>query len=273
MRMPSGRQDRRWIIPVAAVCALGAVALAQSGAFARGQTYESFTTPTPLGEGETLVVGFMGGREPWDNPMHVVRRIALSLRSKGLPGVHVETVENRKRRLAVELVRHAFDRDRNGRLDEHERGSARVVVYGQSFGGAAVLKFARELDEIGVPVLLAVQMDSVGRDDRVVPPNVARAANLFQRDGLVIRGEPEIVAADPERTVVLGNFEYDYRDKAIDVSQVSWFKKLFRVAHTKFEHDPEVSAKVEALIMSDLRPADAAPGPAAGAAGATGGRS
>jgi hypothetical protein len=111
-----------------------------------------------------------------------------------LSGVHVETVENKKRRLALKLVRNAFDRDRDGRLDERERASARLVVYGRSSGGAAVVKFARQLEGLGVPVLLTVQVDSLGRDDKVIPSNVGRAANLFRRDGLIIKGEREIRA-------------------------------------------------------------------------------
>ncbi len=85
---------------------------------AHAQRYEDFTTRTPLGEGHVLVIGFMGGRESWDNHKRGVRKLALRLRARGLPGVHVETVENKKRRLALELIRKAFDRDRDGRLDE-----------------------------------------------------------------------------------------------------------------------------------------------------------
>ena len=123
---------------------------------AHGQRYQDFTTPTPLKEGDVLIVGFMGGRESWDNGRRGVRKLALKLRAMNLPGVHVETVENKKRRLALELIRNAFDRDRDGRLDERERPAARLVVYGQSFGGAAVVKLARQLKELGVPVLLTV---------------------------------------------------------------------------------------------------------------------
>jgi hypothetical protein len=231
---------------------LSPIAFVELSAHAGGQRYEDFTTRTPLAEGDVLVLGFQGGREPWDNAKTAVRRLALGLRARNLPGVHVETVENRKRRLAVRLVREAFDRDRDGRLDERERASARVVVYGHSFGGAAVLKFARELDGLGVPILLTVQIDSVGREDRVVPTNVERAANFFQRNGVVIRGEPEIVAEDPRETTIVGNFEFDYKDKRIDISKVSWIKKIFRVAHAKMEHDPEVWARVEEVLLSAL---------------------
>lgn len=225
------------------------LALSAGGAAARGQRQQDFTTPTPLAEGHLLVVGFMGGRESWDNRRRGVRKLALRLRAMNLPGVHVETVENKKRKLAVELIRQAFDRDRDGHLDERERASARLVVYGQSFGGAAVVKLARRLEGMGVPVLLTVQVDSVGRGDKVIPSNVRSAANLFQRDGLLIKGEREIRAEDPATTRIVGNFKFDYDGKRVDLSEVSWLKRLFQAAHTKMDHDPEVWALVERLIL------------------------
>jgi pimeloyl-ACP methyl ester carboxylesterase len=223
--------------------------LSTGGILVRAQNYEDFITRTPLKGGDVLVVGFMGGRESWDNHQRGVRKLALRLRSMNLPGVHVETVENKKRRLAVELIRNAFDRDLDGRLDEGEQASARVIVYGQSFGGAAVVKLARQLKKMGVPVLLTLQVDSVGRGDKVIPSNVARAANLFQRDGLIIKGEREIRAEDPSRTTIIGNFKFDYSGKKIDLAEVSWLKRLFRTAHTKMDHDPEVWALVERAIL------------------------
>jgi hypothetical protein len=105
---------------------------------------------------------------------------------------------------------------------------------------------------MGIPVLLTVQVDSVGRGDSVIPPNVARAANLFQRNGLFIRGEPEIRAQDPTRTTIIGNFEFDYRNKKIDLSEESWMKKLFREAHTRMDFDPAVWALVEELIVKEI---------------------
>lgn len=223
--------------------------LLSSSALVCAQRYADFTTRTPLDEESVLVVGFMGGRESWDNPRRGVRKLALKLRSMNLPGVHVETVANTKRRVAVDLVRHALDRNRDGRLDERERASAGVIVYGQSFGGAAVVKFARELEAMGVPILLTVQVDSVGRGDAVIPSNVARAANLFQRDGFTIRGEQQIRPEDQGRTAILGNFKFSYRGKKIDLSEVSWFKRLLQRAHTKMDHDPVVWALVEKTIL------------------------
>ncbi|HSO74479.1 MAG TPA: hypothetical protein VLU47_06550, partial [Blastocatellia bacterium] len=218
----------------------------------RGQRYRHFITPTPVQENEILILGFMGGREPWNNDKRSVRRLALKLRSMYSPDIRVETVENKKRKLALELILNAFDRDRDGKLDEQEIASVRLILYGQSFGGAAVVKLARQLKGMGVPVLLTVQVDSVGRDDGVIPPNVLRAANLFQDNGWFIRGEPEIRAEDPAKTTIIGNFRFDYENKKIDISRVSWGKKAFRVAHTKMEYDPEVWDKVEQLISDEI---------------------
>ena len=218
----------------------------------RGQRYRHFITPTPLQQNEILILGFMGGREPWNNDKRGVRRLALKLRSMYSPDIRVETVENKKRKLAIELILNAFDGNRDGKLDEQEVASVRLILYGQSFGGAAVVKLARQLKWMGVPVLLTVQVDSVVRDDGVIPPNVLRAANLFQDNGF-IRGEPEIRAENPAKTTIIGNFKFDYENKKIDISKVSWGKKVFRVAHTKMEYDPEVWAKVEELIGDAIR--------------------
>ncbi|MEE8586162.1 MAG: hypothetical protein V3T83_15065, partial [Acidobacteriota bacterium] len=219
--------------------------------FSTGQRYCHFTTATPLPCRQFLVLGFMGGREPWDNDRNGVRKLALKLRAMPLPAA-VETVENTKRDLALQLIHKALDRNRDGDLSEEERRSARIILYGQSFGGAAVVKLARQLQKRQIPVLLTVQIDSVGRGDALIPSNVRRAANLFQKNGLIIRGEPEIRAQDAEKTTIVGNFRFDYSRKRIDLKGIPWHKRLFRTAHAKMDRDPEVWTKVEALIFEDI---------------------
>ena len=218
------------------------------------QRYRDFITKSPLAEGEYLVIGFPGGREKWDNERQIARRIALRLRARNLPGVHVETVENKQRHLAAELIRKALDRNGDNQLDAQERASARIILYGQSFGGAATAKVARELYVLDIPVLLTVQVDSVGRGDDAVPPNVRKAANLYQSNGPFIRGEREIRADDPTRTQILGNWRYDYRNKRVDLTGKPWWKRLFSNAHTKMEFDPDVWAKLEGLLLAELPP-------------------
>ncbi len=169
----------------------------------RGQRYQDFRTPAPLSMEDTLILGFIGGREDWNNEREGVRRLALKLESLNLPHCYVETVENKRRSLALHLIQEAFDRNGNKVLDSGETQSVRLIVYGQSFGGAAVVKFARELQKWNVPLLLTVQIDSVGRNDAAIPSNVKYAANLFQRNGTFIQGEPKIYAEDRSAELVV----------------------------------------------------------------------
>jgi len=99
-------------------------------------------------------------------------------------------------------------------------------------------------------VLLTVQVDSVGKSDRVIPPNVRHAANLHQKNDIFVRGEPAIAAEDPAATSGLGNYEYDYARKPIDLSGVPWHTRIFRVAHSKMDRDPDVWRKIRTLILS-----------------------
>ena len=216
------------------------------------QQFQHFTAPRPLQPGHTLVLGFMGGRDSWRNTEVGVGRTARWLRQKAISGVHVETVENLKRDLALRLVRACLDSNGDGRLQPKERLGARIILYGQSFGGAAVVKFARQLDRLGIPVLLTVQVDSVGRGDGLIPPNVRAAANLYQDNVRLIRGEAPIRAADSGRTRILGNFRFDYSNLDIDLSHLRWYKKIGRRAHAKMDRDPAVWRKVEELILTAL---------------------
>jgi hypothetical protein len=125
-----------------------------------------------------------------------------------------------------------------------------------SFGGAAVVKFARMLEQRSIPIELTVQLDSVGRDDGLVPGNVRFALNLFQSDGWFIRGEHPVRAEAPERTVVLGNrrFRYDRPPGSeIDVSDVPWWKLAFRIPHARMDRDPRVWALAGEAIRSACR--------------------
>jgi hypothetical protein len=107
---------------------LSVVLLAGGCAIIRPRGYRSFVTQTPAPANSYLVVGFMGGVEAWDADKHTVRKLALKLRSLDLPNVYVETAENGRETLALQLIQNALDRNRNGKLDEEERASARVIL-------------------------------------------------------------------------------------------------------------------------------------------------
>ena len=247
---PSLAGTVRQLLPMLFLLAAGREA---SCAPRTAQQFHHFAAPRPMQPGHTLVLGFMGGRDSWRNAEVGVGRTSQWLRQKAMPGVHVETVENLKRDLALRLVRVCLDSNGDGRLQPEERLRARIILYGQSFGGAAVVKFARQLGRLDIPVLLTVQIDSVGRGDGVIPPNVRTAANLYQDNGRLIRGEAPIRAADSGRTRILGNFRFDYSNLDIDLSHLRWYKKIGRRAHAKMDRDPAVWRKVEELIFNALQ--------------------
>jgi hypothetical protein len=226
--------------------------LALVAAPAGSQKLSDFAAPRPLPPGATLVIGFLGGWERWDDARRGVRRTVLHLREG--PGLYAESVENHKRRRALDLIRDAFDTDGNGRLDAREASAARVILFGQSLGGAAVVHTARDLEKMGVPVLLTVQVDSVGRADALIPANVAAAVNFFQHEAWPLAGQAAIRAADPGRTRILGNFEYRYKGRQFVFPGEPW--RVLGGSHAKMEQD----AGLWAVVARHIRQA-ASPGP------------
>ncbi|MCX7604504.1 MAG: hypothetical protein N2036_10570 [Bryobacteraceae bacterium] len=225
-----------------------AAAAAPHGRFQRAD----WTAPVPLPRGSMLVVGFLGGWERWDDERRGVRRLALRLREMNVRGLYVETASNHDRSLVRRIVLESLDADRDGRISAGEAGSVALVLYGQSFGGAAAVYLARDLGRQRIPVRLTVQVDSVGRRDHVIPANVARALNLYQRDPGPIRGEPAIRAADPSRTTVLGNIPFTYLFRQVDMSDYPWIARRIGLSHWKMDNDPAVWAMVEAAILAEI---------------------
>lgn len=218
----------------------------------RKQSFDDFVTPLPVKPGETLVLGITGGWDRWDNPVRAIRRTAIAIKRKQLPGVWVETVENHSLDLGVRLVREANDFDRDGTLSPEEAGRARVVLFGQSLGGRAVLRLARMLETMGVPVQFALVVDGYGRDTYSVPANVRRAGNIYQRDHWFVKGARAIHAADTSRTELLINRRITYkgREKTIDANEHYWLKRFFMGAHVLLEYDKELWDDIERMITS-----------------------
>ena len=188
----------------------------------------------------TLIVGILGGWQRFDAPQRGVRKLALQIRDLRLAGVEIDTFENHHREAALEKIK-AW---RRGAGED-----SRVIIYGQSFGGAAAVRLDRELDTLGIPVALSLHIDSVGANDRMIPGNVGAAVNFFEREGFPIRGQALIVASDPSRTKILGNFEYRYRGKQIDESGEKWSSRIFFGTHLKMEDDPLVWSEVQKYIL------------------------
>ena len=104
-------------------------------------------------------------------------------------------------------------------------------------------------------MLLTIQVDSVPKifqNDAIIPANVVQAVNFYQTNGH-LHGQPEIRAADPTRTHIIGNFRFDYERSAYNCSEYPWYDRVFSKAHTQIECDPSVWKQVESLIRTELR--------------------
>ena len=208
------------------------------------------TVPSP----RSIVIGFVGGFVRRNDTVHQEVQLAAHLQSEYAGRTRVKIFENRQGRQAHREVLELLDADRDGELSDREKHTARIVIYGHSWGASEAVTLARRLGQDGIPVLLTVQVDSVakiGQDDRMIPANVGQAVNFYQRNGL-LHGRAQILAADGLRTQILGNFRLDYRSKRVNCDGFPWYAQVFMSPHIKIECDPSVWGQVESLIRSKL---------------------
>lgn len=202
---------------------------------------------------ETLVLGIAGGWEPADAPWSLTTRVNTLVEAAGVAKVRTAAISNHRLEDGKKLVLDVVDLDHDGKLSPVEAKQARIILYGQSMGGAATIKLCRWLKKRDVPVRLNVQIDSVGLRDGVVPANVRAAANLYQQDLGPIRGQSIIRAENPGRTKILGNWRYTYgKGSTFDTSEMPLLHRVVLNPHVKMEFDPAVTAKVVGLIVEAL---------------------
>jgi hypothetical protein len=214
----------------------------------------SASAAEPLALPPVIVIGFVGGFVKHDNAVHSEVQLAARLRQNYPLGVQVEVFENHHREKAHQQILRLLDTNKDGTLSPEEKRQARIIIYGHSWGASETVTLARELEKDGIPVLLTIQVDSISKgyqDDMVIPTNVAQAANFYQSSGL-LRGRPQILAADATRTEIIGNFRFDYKAHPVSCPQYPWFNRLFMKSHIAIECDPNVWNQVESLIRSKL---------------------
>lgn len=239
----------RFPIAVAAIllCALTVPMLAANGAI----------EPKLPQKVNYILVGFAGGFVRHDNPHHGPVQLAERLRREVADGTYIGIFENRHRKKAYQTILRLLDKDHDGTLSQAEKAQAHVMLFGHSWGAAAVVLLARELDHAGVPVMLTVQVDSVAKlwqRDGVIPDNVAEAVNFYQPHGLV-HGRSEIRAEDDSRTQILGNYRFDYRQTPVQCQGTSWFDRTFTPSHMQSQCDPRLWNQVEELMRQRMEPA------------------
>jgi pimeloyl-ACP methyl ester carboxylesterase len=204
--------------------------------------------------GRLIVIGFMGGNIRAGNLVHREALVARDLQQSYPLRLHAAVFANHDGQNALETVLQLLDASGNGQPNAQEKSAARIVIYGHSWGASEAVTLARRLDQLRIPVLLTIQVDSVEKsneDDGSIPPNVREAVNFYQTRGLV-HGRSSIAAMDPAHTTILGNFESSYRDHPISCADFPWFARMFMRSHIEIENDPSVWTRIEALIRTKM---------------------
>jgi len=202
-----------------------------------------------------IVIGFMGGNVSASNTVHREALLIESLQQSYSHAVHAAIFANRHGAAALKSILDLLDKDGDGRLSDDEKNNARIVIFGHSWGASETVSLSRRLNQLGIPVLLTVQVDSVQKkseNDERIPPNVQEAVNFYQSEGL-LHGRSLIVATDPEKTRVLGNYQSSYRENPISCAGYPWYARAFMKRHIQIENDPAIWSKIEALILARIR--------------------
>ena len=203
-----------------------------------------------------ILVGFVGGFVRHTNHRHGPVFLAERIRKSAPQNAYVQVFENRHRKAAYHSIVRLIDKDHNGNLSQEEKSTARIILFGQSWGASAVVLLARELDREDIPVLLTVQVDSVAKPwqhDGIIPDNVLEAANFYQPHGLV-HGRSEIRAADDSKTQIVGNYRFDYQRNPVKCEGMSWFDRKITPDHMESECDPHLWNQVESLVRQQFEP-------------------
>jgi hypothetical protein len=223
--------------------------------FSTKAAHSADVAPQPVASGgnasaPVIVVGFVGGFVHRDDLRHSEVQLAQKLQSSHPEHLRVAMFQNWHRRAAHQTILRWLNTGGDGHVTDEEKRGAHIILFGHSWGGAAVISLARELQQEKIPVLLTIQVDSIakpGHDDRVVPANVAYAVNFYQTRGL-LHGRPRITAADPARTRILGDFFQNYNKPPAECSRYPWLTRHLFSGHTAIECDPQVWSQIEDLI-------------------------
>lgn len=138
--------------------------------------------------------------------------IARSVRELRQPDVCIRSFPVLLSGKAHKWVRQNFPRRKRERLDRDEAARGpRVILYGYSVGAKSALALARKLEADGIPVELALLIDSTGRRQAVVPRNVRVAVHFYQEKTWLwpFRSGPKIRGHEESDTIFLGNRRLD----------------------------------------------------------------
>src|SRR5215469_10416544 len=167
---------------------------------------------------KAIIIGFVGGFVRRDDIRHPGVQFAAHMSEAYPSEVHAEVFANHDGKRALHRVLQLLSEDADGVLTSRESKQTTIIIYSHSWGASQAVILARDLGRFGLPVSLAILVDSVhkpGHNDAVIPPNVRNAVNFYQTKGL-IHGRSRIRAADRVRTNIIGNFQLTCQDDSIN---------------------------------------------------------
>jgi hypothetical protein len=208
----------------------------------------------PPSPAPSIVIGFLGGFTKANNAKRPEVLFATYLREHYAPDVHAEVFSNRNEKGALNYVLRLLDTNFDGSVSDQEKKRAKIIIYGHSWGASETAAFARELGQRSIPVLLTIQLDIIskyGQEPVEISPNVESAVNFYQPRG-PLHGRTTIIASDPARTKILGNFRMTYGRRSVNCANYPWFVRTFNKPHHEIENDANVWDQVALLIDSEM---------------------
>lgn len=206
-----------------------------------------------------VVVGFNGGREGPDSNVSGLVRLRRQIDASMAGSGHVVAMTYNNRdwaRAAGDIAAYA------GSVAAGPRPL--IVVFGHSWGGGAITKFARRLGEHDIEVALAVYVDAFALRNPRVPGNVRYAVNLYQRAGILrgfpLRGKSKLILEDPDATTLLANLQIRPQTDRYFGWHWNLVQPLFYLHHHRMGHDVRLHRYLLTLIEAGDAPADEAPG-------------
>jgi hypothetical protein len=207
----------------------------------------------PPAGGKVIILGFVGGFVSQEDAKHPEVQFAAYLHDR-YPLIEAVVFGNHHGKKALHEVVRMLDSDGDGILTTNEKRESTIIIYGHSWGAAETVTFAHALGQMGIPVALTIQIDTIakpGSKGAIIPANVTNAINFYQSKG-PLHGRPEIVAADPKQTTILGNILMTYEDRPIDCANYTWYARVFNKPHHEIENDFRVWDRAASLIDSNL---------------------
>lgn len=208
----------------------------------------------PSATAQVIIIGFLGGFANPDDLRHPETLFASYLNERYGGAYHAKVFANHDQRDALTYALQLLDTNRDGTLSSEEKKKAKIIIYGHSWGASETVAFAKELEQLAIPVLLTIQLDIISKPNQkptLIPGNVANAINLYQPEG-PFHGRPAITAADPTTTKILGNIRMEYDRSSVNCGNFNWFVRTFNKPHHEIENDPRVWEEAASLLDAEV---------------------